>query len=212
MTPTQIRLRIVELRSQLISSRTLHPDEERAVLEEIESLRKKLGELDQPARRSLVRQELESLAEAAGVSPKNRVHPPVHEGKLASDRRRHPRYPVTVPIRFSIAMLPTPEFLLGVQAHRDAGSAKTNNISKGGLSYLTRVPVPIGSRIEMEIPTAISQGGKKGFTIGAEIVRREVRKDGHYEIGARFLKPQELPADWITKLRVLFGGIEKEPN
>lgn len=213
MTPTQIRLRIVELRSRLVTSKGISSAEEETLLAEIEDLRKQLNDapaapssapLGEASRR--VRAQIEDLARTAGVDPGKRLFAPSHEGRIAPDRRKHPRFSVSVPVRFHIAQLPPATKLAGLSNGRRE-SLQTRDLSQGGLRVLAAFPVPTESRIEIEIPDPDAGVSDKPRPVGAKVVRCQQRQNGEYEIGVRFLSPDELPFSFVSRLRVLWGGL-----
>ena len=105
-----------------------------------------------------------------------------------NDRRRHPRVRLSVDVDF--------------KSQHNFFSARTRDISRGGLFIETNIRIPIGERIEIDLRFL-----KTRVLVDAEVVWEMVGEDGETEgLGVRFLGLPESIADRIEA----FMGIRSE--
>jgi len=200
------RLRIAELRFKLMGDRSLTRIEEEHLLKEIEELRSQLRGARGGSR--------EPAAEKPDVDDLRKKGAQHAARALPSDRRRHERFDVEVPFRFTVLALPTDERLISAaHAHAKGGKrvdeftadlAHSRDFSEGGMRFEAEVPIPEGSIVLLEVP---SHGkGPKTLRMKAEIVWHRPANEGAWETAARFVGLDRVTREWLTHLRVTFDS------
>lgn len=98
-------------------------------------------------------------------------------GFQSHDRRKCRRYPLLLPIRYRVAPRNEPAM---------AGSGTTCDISPGGLSFLCRDALPVGSHIEMVVQWPAKTAGRlpldlrmTGFVVRSSQAGVAVRVTSH---------------------------------
>jgi hypothetical protein len=83
-----------------------------------------------------------------------------------SDRRCSTRYALRIPIRFRESVAAT---------EHEGYTGETTNISRNGLSFVTKVPLLLGSIVELalRVPRELSGSGKSEIQCFGQIVRME---------------------------------------
>ena len=202
-TVSAARLRIAELRNKLMNDRALSRSEEEQLLREIEELRSHL----RPGRSG-------GSDEDGTGRTRERSSGPRHAARaLPSDRRRHERYDVEVPFRFTVLALPPDDRLAtpvrGPAASRrrvdefTADVAQSTDVSEGGMRFEAEIPIPEESIVLLEVPT--HGKGPKTLRMKAEIVWHRPAGEGRWETAARFVGLDKVTREWLTHLRVTFG-------
>lgn len=87
--------------------------------------------------------------------------------------RNYIRHPTSIPIRVSAG------------AH-DCGEVTVNNLSTGGLSFVTDIPVRVGSVVDLTIPCVNPDYQGEGI-----IVWRRSQSPEGFEVGVRFANDDE---------------------
>ncbi|RYY76915.1 MAG: PilZ domain-containing protein [Gammaproteobacteria bacterium] len=87
--------------------------------------------------------------------------------------RNYIRHPTSIPIRVSAAS-------------HIGGQVVTNNLSAGGLSFFTDIPVKVGSIVDLMIPCVSPDYQGEGI-----IVWRRNHKPEGFEVGVRFANDDE---------------------
>ncbi len=95
-----------------------------------------------------------------------------------ADRRSSSRYPVKIPIRFrAVDSNKEPEGYTG----------ETTNISRTGVFFVTKVPLELGSSVQLSlrVPRELSGRAKSEVQCVGRIVRMECWPDGSIGYGTR---------------------------